>query len=147
VRLLDARREGVDEAGLRLRARRESRRCGATHVARSYRYPYALLAWHDRPVGVDIEWIAPCDERFADVICTEDERAALVLAGDRDEYLSSLWCGKEALSKALGDALRYDPRRLGSPVLWPGGRAGRWSAAPVAAPPGYTAWLCWRADP
>jgi phosphopantetheinyl transferase len=55
-----------------------------------------------------------------------------------------MWCGKEALSKALGDALAYDPRRLGSPLSWPDGRSGAWCAAELPAPAGHVAWLCWR---
>jgi hypothetical protein len=141
VRLLDARAAGLDEPGLRAWARAEAARGGAPRVSRSYSYPYALVAWHDEPVGVDIERIEACDAAFAESICTPRERAEIAA----DTYLTALWCSKEALAKALGDALRYDPRRLDSPMLWPGGRAGPWRAEPVAAPPGHTAWLCWRA--
>jgi phosphopantetheinyl transferase len=63
---------------------------------------------------------------------------------DPDAYVSSLWSSKEALAKALGDPLHYDPRRLESPMSWPGGRAGPWRAARLATPDGHTAWLCWR---
>jgi hypothetical protein len=144
VRLLDARALGVDEEGLRARARSETATWGGAHVARSYRYPYSLVAWHDEPVGVDIERIERCDLAFADTICTPSERAGAVHAPDLDTYLSSLWCSKEALSKALGDALRYDPRRLGSPMLWPNGCAGPWRAVRLVVVPHHTAWLCWR---
>jgi hypothetical protein len=141
VRLLDARAAGVDEPGLRAWARAEAERGAAARASRSYSYPYALIAWHDEAVGVDIERIESCDAAFADSICTPRERAEIA----PDTCLSSLWCSKEALAKALGDALRYDPRRLDSPMLWPGGRAGSWRAAAVDAPAGHTAWLCWRA--
>jgi hypothetical protein len=143
VRLLDARVAGLDEPGLRAWARAENVQPGSGRcaVSRSYSYPYALVAWHDDAVGVDIERIEACDAAFADSICTPRERAELAADG----CLTALWCSKEALSKALGDALEYDPRRLDSPMLWPGGRAGPWRAAPVAAPAGHTAWLCWRA--
>jgi hypothetical protein len=53
------------------------------------------------------------------------------------------WCSKEALAKALGDPLRYDPRRLGSPIRWPASRSGPWRAIPLRAPTGHAAWLCW----
>ena len=41
--------------------------------------------------------------------------------------MASLWSGKEALAKALGDALRYDPRRLESPAGM--ARRSLWSLA------------------
>lgn len=144
VLLLDARARGLDERGLRVWARAHSERCGGRHVARSYRYPYALVAWHDEPVGVDLERIEPCDAAFADLICTEWERADPLAGSEPDAYLTSLWCSKEALSKALGDAVRYDPSRLDSPMRWPELRSGPWRASPLQTIPGHLAWLCWR---
>jgi hypothetical protein len=145
VRLLDATQLGLDDAGLRSFARAATRRTGAPHSSRSYRYPYALITWHDAPVGVDLERIEACDEAFADLICTPAERADPACSADRDNYLSSLWCAKEALAKALGDARRYDPARLESPARWPGRRAGPWRTAPLAVTPGHVGWICWRA--
>jgi hypothetical protein len=144
VVLLDARDEGLDEPGLRARARALTAERRKSHVARSYRYPYALVAWHSQPVGVDIERIEPCDAAFARLICTPAERADATASADQDVYLSSLWCSKEALSKALGDALRYDPSRLDSPMRWPELRSGPWSATPLKTVTGHAAWLCWR---
>lgn len=60
-----------------------------------------------------------------------------------DNYLTSLWAAKEALAKALGDALCYEPSRLGSPQHWPRGQAGPWRAKQLPAPSGHVAWLCW----
>ena len=111
-------------------------------VSRSYCFPYALVAWHGDRVGVDIERIAACDERFARSICTPAEAESA--PGRSDQEIVSLWSGKEALAKALGDALRYDPRRLDSPVGWAGGASGPWRARPVPVPGGYCAWVCWR---
>jgi quercetin dioxygenase-like cupin family protein len=144
VRLLDARAADLDEAGLREWARAETAACGEPCVSRSYRYPFALVAWHSEPVGVDIERVEPLGPEFADSICTPEERSESAAAADSDAYLTSLWCSKEALSKALGDALRYDPRRLGSPQRWPDGRAGPWRAKQIDAPERHTAWICWR---
>jgi len=146
VVLLDARSAGADEAGLRAAARRVAREAGAPHVARAYRYPYALVAWHDRPVGVDLERVAPCEPAFAAGIRTPAERAAAAASSETDEDVTSLWSAKEALAKALGDARAYDPRRLESPRSWPGGRAGPWRASPLPAPAGHVAWLCWRSS-
>ncbi len=144
VTLLDARAAGLDAPALRHWARHVAAASGAPYTTRSYRYPYALVAWHSRPVGVDIERVEPCDTPLADLICTPEERVGAAGATDPDGYVTSLWSAKEALAKALGDALAYEPSRLSSPAHWPGGRAGPWRAGQPAAPPGHVAWLCWR---
>jgi hypothetical protein len=170
-RLLDARAAQLDERSLRCAARALSEHCGAPFTSRSYRYPYAVVAWHDGDVGVDIEQLSRTGAALAHVICTPDERTELASAKDRDASLSSLWCAKEAISKALGDAWLYDPSRLSSPTRWPvvlpGPRgegsndaaaapcdaaptpydelrwSGRWRAARLRVPEGYVGWLCW----
>jgi phosphopantetheinyl transferase len=144
VRLLDALGPGFDEPGLRAWARAETAAVGASHTSRSYRYPYALVAWHTEAVGVDIERVEPFGQAFMESICTPSERRMCTEEAPSDEFLSSLWSSKEALAKALGDALAYDPRRLDSPVFWPDGQAGPWRAAPLTVPAGHSAWLCWR---
>jgi hypothetical protein len=144
VSLLDAAMAGLGAAGLRYWARRLAATSRAPYTSRSYRYPYALVAWHGQPVGIDIERIGLCNEDFADLICTPSERSGPPGPFDRDRYLTSLWSGKEALSKALGDAVAYEPSRLGSPACWPHRRAGPWRADELNVPPGYVAWLCWK---
>jgi len=147
VRLLDARPVGLTPSVLRAWARAETSGAGARFVARSYRYPYALLAWHSDRVGVDLERIEACDEGFARSVCTPAELAELAQAVDPDLYATSLWCSKEALCKALGNALDYDPRRLDAPCRWPAGRSGPWHALPLWVVAEHTAWLCWRSTP
>ncbi|MBV9803600.1 MAG: 4'-phosphopantetheinyl transferase superfamily protein [Solirubrobacterales bacterium] len=145
VRLLDARQGGLDESGLRGWARSLSDAHPDLTASRSYRYPYALVAWHDGPVGVDIERVEACGASFLESISTPAERSVEAPPErDPDAHAISLWCGKEALSKALGDALEYDPRRLESPLGWPDGRCGPWHAESLSAPDGYVAWVCWR---
>jgi phosphopantetheinyl transferase len=144
VRLLDATEAGLDEPGLTAWARAESDRAAGLHCSRSYRYPYALIASHSEPVGVDIERIEPFDQAFLESIRTPSEPAKPPDNTDADIYLASLWSSKEALSKALGDALAYDPRRLESPIMWPHGTSGRWRAASLAVPAGHVGWVCWR---
>lgn len=141
ILFLDARSDGLDEAGLRRRAREAvgDARCSS----RSYRYPFALVGSHDAAIGVDVERLMPFDAAFADYICTPREHDRLCRAADRGEFLTSLWAGKEALAKALGDALVYEPSRLEAPELWPNGTAGRWRAERVPAPDGHVAWVCW----
>jgi 4'-phosphopantetheinyl transferase superfamily len=147
LRLLDARAAGgADETALRELARAASARTGAPFTSRSYRFPFALVAAHSAAVGVDIERVEPCDVAFADSICTPAELSSArpSQAEDHDRYFTSLWSSKEALSKALGDALAYDPRRLEGPGAWPDGRSGPWRATPLDVPDGYVAWLCWK---
>src|SRR6202022_2727422 len=115
--------------GLQVWARTLTSERDEPFLVRSYRFPYAMVAWHDAPVGIDIERYETYPAGFAATICTPDE---LRLAATSD--LTSLWCGKEALAKALGDALNYDPRLLQSPVSWPSGVAGRWRAKALPAP-------------
>lgn len=143
VALLDARAAALDEAGLRALARAMTDTCRAPFTARSYRYPYGLVAWFEQPVGVDLERVEPADRAFAESILTPGELAAG--EGADPLRLASAWSGKEALAKALGDARAYDPRRLEGPHGWPEGRAGAWRAMPLDAPPGHVGWLCWRA--
>jgi hypothetical protein len=145
VVLLDARRRGLQDAAALRGWARATAPPGARHVSRSYSFPYALVAWHDGPVGIDIERVVPCDTAFSDAIRTPAERAATGSGDDAgDRVVTSLWCSKEALAKALGDARRYDPRRLEGPPAWPGGRAGPWRALALHAPAGHVAWVCWR---
>ena len=97
-------------------------------------------------VGIDIERVEPCEERFADSIRTPTERSSGWPQSDPDRFFTSLWSSKEALSKALGDALAYDPRRLEGPGTWPDGRSGPWRTATLDVGAEHVAWLCWRAD-
>jgi phosphopantetheinyl transferase len=125
--------EGEALAELKTRAR------ALDAASRSYCPPYALVAWHDGPVGVDIERVVSCDARFAESITTPAERVPRT-----DREIISLWAGKEALAKALGDAVDYDPRRLESPAGWRNGVSGAWHAAAISVPDGYCGWMCWR---
>jgi hypothetical protein len=144
VILLDARTDGLDEAGLRARAREVAAANEAGYSSRSYRFPLALVACHERHVGVDIERVERCSREFADSIRTPAEREAGWPGEDADRFFTSLWSSKEALAKALGDALSYDPRRLEGPTAWPDGRCGPWSARPLELGAEHVGWVCWR---
>ncbi len=111
-------------------------------MSRSYRYPIALVAMHSKRVGVDLERIESCDAALAELICTPAELRDQARLTDRDRHLSTLWCSKEALAKALGDARAYEPSLLDSPLSWADGRRGVWRAAALGVAPGYVAWLC-----
>ena len=133
----------VQERALREWLRRFDAEATATHSSRSYRLPLALLAWHGAPVGVDIERVECMDAAFASSIQTPREREQEP-PRERDAYFSSLWSSKEALSKALGDPVAYDPRRLEGPGSWPHGRSGPWRAAQLEVGAAHVAWVCWR---
>ncbi len=144
VVLIDARTDGLDETGLRARAHEVAASGAGRFSSRSYRFPLALVAWNDGPIGVDIERVEPCDRAFADSIRTPSERITGWPEGDSDRFFTSLWSSKEALAKALGDALAYDPRRLEGPGAWPDGRSGPWSARALELGPDHVGWVCWR---
>jgi hypothetical protein len=145
LRLLDARVAGLDPAGLRAVARNLTDDAAAAYATRSYRFPWALVAWHDAPVGVDVERVGHVERSFAESIATPRERTELAGVTDLDRWATDLWSSKEALAKALDDAVLYDPRRLDAPARWPGLRSGRWQAARIATlPPGHVGWLCWQ---
>ena len=112
-------------------------------MSRSYCHPFALVGWHTGPIGVDVERVVACPEEFGLSISTPAERTAG--RWTTDDEIVSLWSSKEALAKALGDALNYDPRRLESPAGWPDGISGPWRAATLRLPDGYCGWVCWRA--
>jgi phosphopantetheinyl transferase len=154
--LIDARARGCGEKELRAEARALSARRGEPFSSRSYRYPYAVVACHHQRVGVDLEVVDAANIGLGEVICTPAERLALATVRDQQHYLSGLWSAKEALAKALGDALLYEPGRLTSPALWraepastPCSRGpatvvtGRWRATALDVPDGYVGWLCW----
>jgi phosphopantetheinyl transferase len=111
-------------------------------VSRSYCHPYALVAWHSGPVGVDIERVVACPEEFSQAICTPDEKAGGRWITDGD--LISLWSSKEALSKHSGT--RSTTTRAGSSRPRRGRVApgGPWRSATQPAPGGHCAWVCWR---
>jgi phosphopantetheinyl transferase len=146
MRLLDASALHLDEADLRRAARELSASTQADYLSRSYSYPYALVAWHDHPVGIDIERIGPSDAGFADLICTREERLEAARVSDLDRFLTSLWSSKEALAKGLGDALRYEPARLESPSRWSFRQAGAWRCSEISVDPDHVAWVCWKTD-
>jgi 4'-phosphopantetheinyl transferase superfamily len=142
--LLDARILGTDPAGLRQAARQFCGRLEPASVSRSYCHPLALVAGADRPLGVDIEQVSSWRPSQVRGLLTPEELEGGPL--DDPFWATSLWSSKEALAKGLGDALDYDPRRVGAPSLWPNGRAGRWQAQMVIPAPGYVAWVCWTRD-
>jgi hypothetical protein len=114
------------------------------HTSKSYRNPLSLIGAHDDVVGVDIERVETYDKTFAESICMPEEWVSEATRPRTGRQVADVWSSKEALAKALGDALDYDPRRLVGLALAPKGRAGRWQAARVSVPHGHVGWVVWR---
>jgi 4'-phosphopantetheinyl transferase len=92
----------------------------------------------EREVGVDLERL---DRRSAAVerALTPGERAALA-AGERHLALLRTWCRKEALAKAAGTGLGWEPWRFDT------SRPGPFRLADLDAPAGFVAALAVAGD-
>lgn len=64
-----------------------------------------------RTPGVDIEAVEPRTADF-ETMTLDEQEAGLLPASDRDEWLTRLWCAKEAVAKARGTGLQGAPTRL-----------------------------------
>ena len=62
--------------------------------------------------GVDVEPVAARGDGFAGIAFAPAEQALVPAGGDRDEWLTRLWCAKEAAGKARGTGLGGSPRAL-----------------------------------
>jgi phosphopantetheinyl transferase len=65
-------------------------------------------------LGIDIEQLRPRREGFQEIAFSKDELTLLdAFSGSaRDEWVTRLWCAKEAAAKALGKGLVEGPRSL-----------------------------------
>jgi phosphopantetheinyl transferase len=71
----------------------------------------AVAIAHADAVGVDIESIRPREPDFVETMASESERSILGgLHGDSDEWLTRLWCAKEAAAKFLGFGMNGSPK-------------------------------------
>lgn len=120
--------------------------CGSqyAHWSRSYCGNISLAAGWSSRVGVDISRTTPtnvkhfCEhlEDFLDVTATPNEREMLASLAVEDVPSAALdlWGAKEALTKALGNALDYNPAQISSPLMWSGGCQGSWYARRISLP-------------
>ncbi len=69
------------------------------------------MATIGKRVGVDVEKIAPREKSFEELSFLPEE-IALVDASAHDEWITRLWCAKEAAAKAKGTGLVGNPRRF-----------------------------------
>jgi 4'-phosphopantetheinyl transferase len=64
-------------------------------------------------LGCDIELVEPREASFVSSFFTSEEMESVAVAGEsRDLLVTAIWCGKEAVLKALREGLRIDTRRL-----------------------------------
>lgn len=86
------------------------------HLSIAHCEDRAIAIAHDRPVGVDIERIGPRDPAFLASIATKSEQALLEARGatpeQRAEWITRLWCAKEAAGKMTGAGVNGAPTQF-----------------------------------
>ena len=85
------------------------------HFSLSHAGERVMAAVSDRPVGCDVERIAPFDEAVARECLTDEELARIERASpgsDRDRAFIRLWVRKEAYVKALGRGFSAEPKSV-----------------------------------
>lgn len=85
------------------------------HFSISHAGERVMVAVADRPVGCDVERVAPVDEDVWRVCLSPDELAAVraqPTSAARDRAFCRLWVRKEARAKADGRGLGDDPRAI-----------------------------------
>lgn len=83
--------------------------CAGLHVSISHKDDVAVACVGEGPVGIDVERIEPRSDAMEALVFSDAERA-LVVDRPRDEWLTRLWCAKEAVAKARGVGLGGRPR-------------------------------------
>ncbi len=91
-------------------------------------------------VGVDVERLDR-SSRAVERTLTAGERAALEDVADRHAALLRTWCGKEALAKAIGGGLGWEPLRFDTTD------PGAYALADLAVAEGHVAVLAWAGGP
>ena len=57
------------------------------------------------PVGIDLEPVASHPDTLLNTAFTDDDLARLPMDCDRDEWITRLWCAKEARAKQTGEGI------------------------------------------
>jgi phosphopantetheinyl transferase len=82
------------------------------HVSVSHKDDVAVAIVGARPVGIDVETIAPRTESFVRISFSDEELALGATAGhDPNEWMTRLWTAKEAVAKMRGTGMT-DPRQI-----------------------------------
>jgi phosphopantetheinyl transferase len=84
------------------------------HLSLAHCEDRAVAAAQAQKVGVDLERVARRDAAFVDTIATAKERQLLepFSRSARDEWITRLWCAKEAVGKLLGVGIVGLPQSL-----------------------------------
>jgi 4'-phosphopantetheinyl transferase len=91
-------------------------------------------------VGVDVERLDR-RSRAVERTLTAGERAALAGVADRHTALLRVWCRKEALAKAIGGGLGWEPKRFDTTD------PGAFTLADLDVTAGHVAALAWSGGP
>ncbi|MDR3201527.1 MAG: 4'-phosphopantetheinyl transferase superfamily protein, partial [Bifidobacteriaceae bacterium] len=81
------------------------------HISLSHKGGAGAAMAGDRPVGIDLEQIAPRDESFMRLAFSEAERGLIAARERPDEWATRFWVAKEAVGKLEGGGLGGDPKR------------------------------------
>lgn len=100
--------------GAPLTAFRQPLTGAAYSLSLSHSHGYALCAvveGHDRPLGVDLEWVTPRDDDFATAFLSPEEQRSIGSQLPpthhlRHLHVNALWSAKEAVVKALRPSKR-----------------------------------------
>jgi phosphopantetheinyl transferase len=88
----------------------------AISIAHSDGHAVALAGYcaDGQRLGIDLERIRPRADSFLTIAFSDAELTLLqsVAGSERDEWVTRLWCAKEAVAKALGKGLVDGPRSL-----------------------------------
>ena len=79
------------------------------HVSIAHKEDVAVACVGTGPVGIDVERVEPRSDAMEALVFSDGERA-LVGERSRDEWLTRLWCAKEAVAKARGEGLGGRPQ-------------------------------------
>lgn len=75
------------------------------YVNLSHSWEYAVCAVHDKPVGVDIQYMSECDMKLAERFFTPEETEMISRAKDTKAAFFEIWTKKESFVKAVGCGL------------------------------------------
>jgi phosphopantetheine--protein transferase-like protein len=86
----------------------------AVSISHSDAYAIALAGYAGGRLGIDLEHIRPREDSFLRIAFHETELALLHSLGpaEREEWITRLWCAKEAVAKAVGTGLVGGPRAV-----------------------------------
>lgn len=86
---------------------------GGLYFNMSHSGKYAVCAFSDKEIGVDIEELSDVPKELMRAVCTDAEYQYLLAAGEKQkEEFFRLWTVKESFMKCIGTGLATDPAKL-----------------------------------